>query len=146
MKKHVKELRELTRQLVRNMGLLDKSEASCCGTTLGQCHTITEIGRAQEISLNELAELLNLDSSTMSRTINNLVDQKLVIREVDEQDRRYVRIKLTEEGRSIFKVIESNMEIYYASLLKDIPEEKHNQIIESLTLLLEAMKTNKCCQ
>jgi DNA-binding MarR family transcriptional regulator len=143
--KHVNKLRELTRFLVRNLGFLDKSEASCCGTTIGQCHAIIEIGEAQEISLNELADILKLDNSTMSRTVNNLVDQQLVIREINPQDRRYIKMKLTDKGWTVYGGIEINMNIYFNSLLKDIPEEKHEQVIESLMLLVGAMKKNKCC-
>ena len=63
-------LRELIRILVRNLGVLEKADANCCGVSISQCHAIVEIGRAKEISLNKLAELLTLDKSTMSRTIN----------------------------------------------------------------------------
>ncbi|MDF2892187.1 MAG: transcriptional regulator, MarR family [Clostridia bacterium] len=143
--KYVYELRDLTRLLVRNLGILDKSEASCCGTTIGQCHAIIEIGTAQEISLNELADILKLDNSTISRTVNNLVDQQLVVREIDPQDRRYIKMKLTDRGWTVYESIEKNMNMYYACLLKDIPEEKHAQVIESLALVVEAMKNNKCC-
>lgn len=143
--KYVNELREFTRLLVRNLGFLDKSEASCCGTTIGQCHSIIEIGAAQEISLNELADILKLDNSTLSRTVNNLVEQQLVSREIDVQDRRYIKMKLTEQGRTVCESIEKNMNMYYESLLNDIPEEKHEQVIESLMLLVKAMNNNKCC-
>jgi DNA-binding MarR family transcriptional regulator len=143
--KYVNELREFARLLARNLGFLDKSEASCCGTTIGQCHSIIEIGAAQEISLNELAEILNLDNSTISRTVNNLVDQHLVIREINPQDRRYIKLKLTDRGWAVYESIEKNMNMYFGSILKDIPEEKHEQIIESLMLLVKAMHNKKCC-
>jgi DNA-binding MarR family transcriptional regulator len=143
--KYVNELREFARLLARNLGFLDKSEASCCGTTIGQCHSIIEIGAAQEISLNELAEILNLDNSTISRTVNNLVDQHLVIREINPQDRRYIKLKLTDRGWAVYESIEKNMNMYFGSILKDIHEEKHEQIIESLMLLVKAMNNKKCC-
>lgn len=143
--KYVSELRAFTRLLVRNLGFLDKSEASCCGTTIGQCHSIIEIGAAQEISLNELADILKLDNSTLSRTVNNLVDQQLVLREIDPQDRRYIKMKLTGRGWEVYESIEKNMNTYYGDLLKNIPEEKHEQVIESLMLLVKAMNNNKCC-
>jgi len=143
--RYVTELRELTRLMVRNLGLLNKGEATCCGVTLGQCHAIIEIGIAQEITLNELAAVLNLDNSTMSRTVNNLVDQGLAVREADLQDRRYIKLKLSERGRRVYENIEKNMSHYYRNLLEDIPVEKHEQIIESLMLLVKAMKNNKCC-
>lgn len=138
-------LRELIRVLVRNLGILEESEATCCGTTVSQCHAIVEIGRAKDISLNELSELLTLDKSTMSRTINKLVDSGLVIRELYPEDRRYVSIKLTYEGIKIFNNIESSMEQYYQSILTRIPEEKRDQVLESLQLIINAAKQSKCC-
>jgi DNA-binding MarR family transcriptional regulator len=138
-------LRELIRVLVRNLGILEKSEATCCGTTVAQCHAIVEIGRAKEMSLNELAELLTLDKSTMSRTTNNLVESGLVVRELHAEDRRYVTIKLTEEGNKVLQSIEGSMEQYYKSIFSSIPEDKREQVLESLQLIIDAAKENKCC-
>ncbi|MCM0647283.1 MarR family transcriptional regulator [Clostridium swellfunianum] len=138
-------LRELIRILVRNLGILEKGEATCCGVTVSQCHAIVEIGRAEQISLNDLAELLALDKSTMSRTINNLVDSGLAIRELHAEDRRFVSIKLTNEGIKVFENIESSMEYYYNSIFSSIPEDKREQVLESLQLIIDAAKNNKCC-
>jgi DNA-binding MarR family transcriptional regulator len=138
-------LRELIRILVRNLGILEKSDSSCCGVTITQCHAIVEIGRAGEISLNELAEILTLDKSTMSRTVNNLVDSQLAVRELHPEDRRYVTIKLTDKGNDVFKDVEKGMEEYYNSIFTRIPESKREQILESLKLLIDAVNENKCC-
>ena len=142
-RKGTQNLRELLRLLVRNLGILEKEEASCCGATVAQCHTLVEIGRSGEISLNGLAELLDLDKSTMSRTINNLVEAGQVIRELHSEDRRFVSIKLTEEGSKAFQSIEAAMNRYYEILFQAIPEEKREQVIESLMLITEAAKENK---
>ncbi|KGK89342.1 MarR family winged helix-turn-helix transcriptional regulator [Clostridium sp. HMP27] len=144
-KKESHYLRELIRVLVRDLGILEESEATCCGTTISQCHAIVEIGRSSDISLNELAELLALDKSTMSRTINKLVDSGLAIRELHPKDRRYVSIKLTAEGVNIFRNIENSMDQYYQKIFSCIPEEKREQVLESLQLIINAAKQNKCC-
>lgn len=138
-------LRELIRVLVRNLGILEKGDATCCGVTISQCHAIVEIGRAQEISLNELAEILTLDKSTMSRTINNLVENNLVVRKLHPEDRRYVTIKLTDEGIKIFKNIEEGMKQYFNAIFNSIPESKREQVLDSLKLLIKAVSENKCC-
>lgn len=138
-------LRELIRILVRNLGILEKGDATCCGVTISQCHAIVEIGRAQEISLNELAEILTLDKSTMSRTINNLVENVLVVRKLHPEDRRYVTIKLTDEGIKIFKNIEEGMKQYFNTIFNSIPENKRGQVLDSLKLLIKAVSDNKCC-
>jgi DNA-binding MarR family transcriptional regulator len=138
-------LRELIRILVRDLGVLEKSDASCCGVSLAQCHAIVEIGRKEKISLVDLASLLGLDKSTMSRTINNLVESDLVLRDLDMENRRYVIIQLTEKGSSVFRNIEESMDVYYMSIFNSIPENKRSQVLESLQLLKEAVESNKCC-
>lgn len=137
-------LRELIRILVRDLGVLEKNDASCCEVSLAQCHAIVEIGRKGKISLIDLAGILGLDKSTMSRTINNLVESNLVIRDLDMENRRYVIIQLTEKGSSIFRNIEESMYEYYNSIFNSIPENKRNQVIESLQLLKEAVESNNC--
>ncbi len=143
--KDEKYLRQLIKILIRNLGILEKSEFSCCGATLGQCHAIVEIGTAGEISLNQLAELLNLDNSTMSRTVNNLVNQGLAERMPDPEDRRYLQIRLTAEGAGVYKTIEESMNSYFYGILGAIPQEKQPQVMESLELLVDALKKIKCC-
>ena len=138
-------LRELLRVLVRNLSILEKSDASCCGVTITQCHAILEIGRSGKISLVELADLLGVDKSTMSRTVNNLVESDFAIRESDAENRRYVIIQLTENGKSVFQNIEESMENYYKGIFGSIPEDKRSQVLESLQLLADAVKINKCC-
>lgn len=137
------QLRELLRLLVRNLGILEKSDASCCGVSIAQCHAVVEIGRARVISLVELSDVLGLDKSTMSRTINNLVESNLVTREIDSENRRYVTIQLTKEGIDVFNSIEENMFQYYSSIFTHIPESKRAQVLESLQILTKAVHENK---
>lgn len=136
-------LRELLRILVRNLGILEKSDVSCCGVTIAQCHAIVEIGRIKKISLIELADLLRLDKSTMSRTINNLVEAGLVKRDIDTENRRYISIQLTDQGIDVFESIENSMYRYYSDIFKSIPEDKRNQVLDSLEILVKFVKENK---
>lgn len=139
-----KRLRESIRILERKLGLLNDGEMCCCNVTMAQCHAIVEIGRAGSISLAELAGLLNLDNSTMSRTVNNLVNSGYVTRELDPKDRRYVTIELTESGKAIFNEIEDGMDRKFAVILERIPDAKRAQILESLELLADAFEDG-CC-
>ena len=138
-----KQLREVIRILERKLGALEDFHKSCCSITMAQCHAIVEIGRAQNISLNQLAELLNLENSSMSRTVNNLVNSGLVKRDIDMQDRRYVTISLTENGKEIFKSIEKDMDDYYTKVYEALPSAKRQQVVDSLNILAEAISINK---
>jgi DNA-binding MarR family transcriptional regulator len=132
-------LREQLRSLVRHLGLLEKSDAESGGVTLTQCHALVEIGRRGSMNLNELAEVLGVDKSTMSRTINRLVDGGLATRALGDGDRRYVVIRLTESGRRFFEDTETGMADYYENVLARIPAQKRAQVLESLSLLNAAL-------
>lgn len=138
-------LRETTRVLIRKLGMLERSEAVCCGITLTQCHAIVETGRSKKISVNELAELLNLDKSTVSRAVDSLVNSDIMLREADPDDRRYVALKLTDKGEEMFRNIEEKMKVYFAETMAAIPADKREQVIESLHYLSDALTGIRCC-
>ena len=139
------QLRELIRLLERKLGILEDGEMACCGISMAQCHALIEIGRAKRISLVDLAKLLNLDNSTMSRTVNNLVNNGMVERQPDPNDRRYITIQLTQEGLEQFHGIESGMGEYFMKIYDAIPSESRAQVLESLQILLKAIADSDCC-
>ncbi len=141
----VKQLRELIRVLERKLGILEDSEMSCCGLTLAQCHALVEIGRAERISLIDLANTIGLDTSTMSRTVNNLVTKKMAKRELDPSDRRYITIQLTTAGSLSFREIEMSMETYFQKIYEAIAEKDRQPVLESLSILLKAIDESDCC-
>jgi DNA-binding MarR family transcriptional regulator len=134
-----KQLRESIRIMERKLGVLEECGYSCCEITMSQCHALVEIGRVKNISLNQLAELLNLENSTMSRTVNSLVSRELVKRDIDPEDRRYVTISLTDKGHKIFEGIEKDMNQYFKKIYDEIPDEKKQQVLESLDILIKAI-------
>lgn len=133
------ELRELLRILERRLGMVDESKKACCGITLAQCHALVEVGRAEALSLNELAELLGLDKSTTSRTVDHLVRQGQVVRQTDTCCRRSVVIQLTENGQTLFHSIEDRMDHYFRQLQAIIPEARQAEVLDSLRLLVSAI-------
>ncbi|MBP2643757.1 MAG: transcriptional regulator, MarR family protein [Firmicutes bacterium] len=142
----IKMLRESIRLLERKLGILDEINAPCCGVTFAQCHALVEVGRAGAIYLNKLADILGLDKSTMSRTINNLVNSGMVLRDIDPEDRRFITIKLTEQGNESFRQIEKNMDEYFSKVYNSVPEVKREQVLESLQILISALAENHCCE
>lgn len=133
-------LREESRRLNRNFGRI-RSTDCCCGITDAQCFALVEIGRRGGISVKELAERVNLDKSGISRTVEELVQKKLVERKTSEQDRRYVELTLTDKGRERFQMIETGMNRKYQCILEQIPETRRAAVIEALRLYNEACET-----
>ena len=138
-------LRELMRILVRKTGILERGEATCCSITVSQCHSLVEIGRNEALSVNQLAELLGLDKSTVSRSVDKLVTDGFVLREEQPEDRRFATLRLTSAGQKLFADIEERMTAYFNAVLQTIPEEKRSQVLESLQYLTAALQGLRCC-
>ena len=134
----IRKFREKLRRLEREIGWQLKSDTECCGVTLAQCHIIVEIGDRGETSVVDLSSVLGLDTSTLSRHVNGMVNVGLVDRVLSSKDRRYVSITLTGQGQKVYESIEDICNTKYARIFESIPEEKHRQVLEGFNLLVEA--------
>ncbi len=141
--------REKVRQMERELGWSQKADVQCCGVTVAQCHALLEIGCRNEVSIVELAGVLGIDTSTLSRTIDAMVKSGLVNRLLNPQDRRYVSLTLTDQGKAVFHTIEDSFNTYVTRVFGFIPQELHAQVMESLVLLTSALeqcgRTYPCC-
>lgn len=144
-----KNFRELIRILERKLGLLNKQDSCCLEVTLAQCHALVEIGRAENISLKDLSNLISLDISTMSRTVDSLVKKEFIFRTPSETDRRSIDIKLTEKGLKLFNDIESQMDTKFKNIFNHISLQEQMTVFNGLNIIIEALAKNEnissCC-
>jgi DNA-binding MarR family transcriptional regulator len=131
-----RQLRVLEREVVRQL----EADTGCCGVTLAQCHTLLELA-ASELSLTGLATALDLDSSTLSRTVDGLVRAGLVGRAEDASDRRSLRLTLTPAGRAKVEYIDGMCNRYYGDLLAGLGEQDRRCVLRAVGLLAERMRT-----
>ncbi len=146
MTNELKQFQDHLQIIVRTLGLMDDSEKSCCGITLAQCHALVEIGGVGPVSLNDLAERMGLDKSTLSRTVNHLVMQGYCERQDDPADRRYVAIRLTEAGTAMYERVKGGIEGYFQGIYNAIPAERRGQVLQSVELLARAALSTECCK
>ncbi len=147
----IRSFRKDLRRLEREVGRKLKDDTECCGVTVSQCHVILEIGNKGEMSIVDLAGILNVDTSTLSRNINNMVNLELVNRVTNPNDRRYVFVALTAKGKQVYESIEDMCNQYYNRVFSHIAPELHTQVIEAFKLIVSAiLKANQdedcgCC-
>lgn len=134
-----KVFREYLRKMEVEMGLINKQE-KCCGfdVSLAQCHALVEVGRSEKISLKELANMLRIDISTMSRTVDKIVKNGYVERKTSETDRRSVEIKLTKRGKELFDQIENSMNAKYKDIFDRISKDDRTNVLNSLEVIVKA--------
>ena len=134
----VKLFREYTRELERNLEKLNETDCCQCNVNTLQCFLVVEIGRQPGICVKDLAEILKMDKSAISRGIEELVVKDFVSRVPSEKDRRCVVLTLTAEGKKRFKKIESDMNARFKVIFENIDKDKREQVLEALRIYNEA--------
>lgn len=134
----VKKFREYTRQLECHLGNMNKSDCCCCGVSETQCFLIVEIGRKPGVSVKELADILHIDKSGVSRSVEELVQKGFVERKTSKEDRRFVTLSLLPKGQERFEKIEHDMYLKFKDVFEQIPSDKQEQVLEALNIYNEA--------
>lgn len=136
----IQHLRSSLRVLEREIEKQMESETSYCGVSLAQCYALLEIEKQEGFTLKELSDSLELDKSTLSRTIDGLVQSGHVIRAGHPSDRRFVRLRLTDKGREVCEHIHKVCNDYYNNLLSEIPTEARRSIVEGVPVMADTMR------
>lgn len=135
------QLIELRKNLRRLERLMIIQQDGCCDTvTLAQCHALLEMEQSgPSTTAGALAVALNLDKSTLSRTIDQLVKLGHVSRKIEPADRRYTILKLTSKGQTECDAINATANRQYDEIFTTIPEASHAAIAKSLSQFLQAL-------
>ena len=72
--------------------------------TLRQLYYIELINKHQNISVSEIAKMLDVKKSTVSVAINQLIDRDIVIKIQSNEDKRFYFLRLTPKGEDIIKI------------------------------------------
>lgn len=138
----IRDFRGNLRALEREVAIQLEGETTCCGVTLAQCHCLLELSQ-RECSLTALADALDLDKSTLSRTIESMVQSGLCERSTVAGDRRSVRLTLSSIGRSKVDKINRICDEYYGNVLSHLSDSVQRQVIRSVGILADAMKQQR---
>lgn len=85
--------------------------------------------------MSDLSEAMGLAGSTMTRMVDPLVQKGLASRAPDNEDRRIVRVALTEHGREVQRGLEKELEEFFAGILAGLSEERRRAILDTLKLV-----------
>ena len=111
--------------------------ASEFGITQAIGYLLINIDEQEGTTVSEVAALLGLKSTSLSRIINNLVKEKLIYREGHLTDKRSVKLFLTDKGkekRHLARVVVKKFNDYLNSHLL---EHDKIQLVNSLKIINE---------
>ena len=138
------DLQERMIALIRAFGLHKPNETPCGKpVSVAEAHALMELSRAETLVQKELASRLRLEKSTVSRLVGILEGRGWVERFRSPEDGRAVELRLTGAGRSTAEGIAEARRAKFARVLKTIPEEERESVLEAMKILEEAMRESE---
>ncbi len=114
--------------------------ASKYGITQATGYVLINI-RKEGIAVSQLAGLLGVKSTSLSRMLTGMEGQGLIYRLADTQDKRSVRVFLTEDGMEKREMAKNIVREFNSYLNAQLKETERQRLIESLKRLNDlAMK------
>jgi DNA-binding MarR family transcriptional regulator len=119
----------------------DRDHSGYHGLTITQCYLLECLHRRGALTLNQLADEMLLDKSTLSRIVDALEAKGAVTRRPHPSDGRSSHLGLTAAGRRSYLKVEADLVSENATLLRELPGRERRQLIAFLQRLTEtAMK------
>lgn len=101
--------------------------------SISEMHVIDNIGVNRERTMSDTAKDLRVTSGTLTTAIDNLIKKGYVIRERSLEDRRVVKIKLTEQGAAAYRSHEDFHKDLVISALQQLDTKEEELLIKVLT-------------
>lgn len=100
-----------------------------------QLRSLAFLRRHPGATLSRLAEHVGLTLPSMSSQVSGLVARNLIDRSVSAEDRRFVTLTLTEQGRTLMETARQGTQESLAKSIADLAPEERAVVVEAMHLL-----------
>lgn len=141
----ISNIRSSSRALVRELGFM---QSTLAGTDLSPSavHALIEIGAATDLQARDLAGLLLLEKSTISRLLRKLIAANLVAETSHPNDGRAKTLTLTDPGRSLLARIDDFAIRQIQTALAPLGMEQRATILNGLRDFSAALRAGRNAQ
>ena len=111
--------------------------------TMSQIGALFQINRGKS-NVSDLGGGLAISTAGASQMLERLVQQELILRSEDPQDRRVKKLLLTDKGRRIIEEITLSRQGWLRELVADLSPDEKEQIGAAIRILIDkARKTDQ---
>ena len=96
---------------------------------LPEIFVLKELSSKEEPTMSELGRSISMDPSTLTRTVDKLVEKEFVVRKPDPEDRRVVRVTITAKGRKIINRFEVQRKKHIESILRQMTSQERKDLL-----------------
>ncbi|NLV17379.1 MAG: MarR family transcriptional regulator [Syntrophomonadaceae bacterium] len=111
------------------------------GINVAQAFIIMTLLDRDGSTLTEIGHKAQIENSSLTTMVDKLESMELVERKLDREDRRVIRVFLTDKGRELAsRVIEAGTS--FNQLLKNSLGQNVDSLLESLNIITERLEKN----
>ncbi len=131
-------LTELARAVLR-IGVPEKSSSRAETVDRAGHWLLLRVAESEPVRLSDLADLIGLDLSTVSRQARNLADAGLLVRQADPADGRATLLSLSEDGRRVLDAVLASRRETVARLVADWSPDDRALLIRGLSAVTNGL-------
>lgn len=105
------------------------------GLTLNMWRCMMIIENNKSCNLKDIAKSLNVDNAIITRNIKKLEELNYIKKIKRDKDNRFFDLFLTEEGKSILKLLNEYQDGWYEKIINNFNNEEINDLINLLNKL-----------
>ena len=138
----IEDIRHFNRFYTNILGVLDKTVLDT-GYSLTEARVIIEIGMIEQCIASNLADILEIDRSYLSRIIAKHSKDGLLVKEDSSLDNRTNLISLTSKGIELYRQMNEKSDEQIVKLLQGLTQKEIKEIHASMLLILKKLERIK---
>ena len=107
------------------------------GLSMSQLGALLHLFRGGSCSVSDIGDNLGVTNAAASQMLERLVQQGLILRKEDPEDRRVKQVVLTDKGREILQESIAARQVWLENLGQTLSEAEREQITAALEVLIE---------
>ena len=120
-----------------------KTEMSDSDFSPNELDLITFLSNNEMDTSKEIADSLGLSKSLIARSVDSLVAKGFLETRVDETDRRYIHLALTDQAKPIAERLRNRRKQFIASMTEGISQEQFAQFEWALEKMIANVERKK---
>jgi len=143
-KKHTETVDSKLKSAWQIISRMYNAEAAQYGGSIAIGHFLLNIDSDEGAYASDIAPKLGMESTSLSRIIKALEDEKLIVRKADKEDKRKVKLILTQKGKENKELAKKIVRNFNAEIENKIGKNKIDEFLKTVNDIISlAEEKNK---
>ena len=143
-KKHTETVDSKLKSAWQIISRMYNAEAAQYGGSIAIGHFLLNIDSDEGAYASDIAPKLGMESTSLSRIIKALEDEKLIVRKADKEDKRKVKLILTQKGKQNKELAKKIVRNFNAEIENKIGKNKIDEFLKTVNDIISlAEEKNK---